>query len=571
MNSKHVIPTRSRSSSSLSLPFQPTTPAGGGGGGIGGGMLAEDFYYFEKLPLVIEFGQSLCKAGLGGEAEPQCIVRTRELTQPYHLYPYSAVRVSGSPCIKQTSLENYTMAKYRLRVMLEDLFFKKLLIHPRERPVVICEGLMRSPTEKAALVDLLFNIYDVPSISFVPDLVSPLYCCGLDTGVVIDVGYTETRIMATAAGCPILHSLTVCPVGGASVNHELRHLLRAFQSSDPIALALIDNLSVEQLEDMKLACCYVAFDLTEASAHRREREKKRREKKAAVGGKKKSQGEKKKEGGKETQEKKESKETAGGDEDDAKGGGAAEDEEEEKKNESEVKEGVEERRKEDNNDTGEDDHAKGEKTSAKEEKEVKFPPFKSTKDIKYCVTSDACLTVKAEIRWKACEILFGGAEDSVTSIQEGICECLSKCPAEVARLVAQNLVLCGGTAQFRGFTTRLAVELDLHLAEEDKLRNLRGVVKFGVPCFSPLLRAWTGGSMHAGLEGRKEYKRADYDGGAPIPDWTTWALFETSSGDETGPGVSTMPTSSPRPFESRERFLPSMLSQETFECGNTSD
>lgn len=159
MNSKPLLPGRSRSSSSLSLPLQPQTPAGGGGGAI----LAEDFYYFEKLPLVIELGQSLCKAGLGGEAEPHCIVRTRDLMRPHHLYSYSTVRVTGSTCLKQTSLENYTTAKYRLRVMLDDLFFKKLLIHPKDRPVVLCEGLMRSPTEKAALVDVLFNIYDVRS------------------------------------------------------------------------------------------------------------------------------------------------------------------------------------------------------------------------------------------------------------------------------------------------------------------------------------------------------------------------------------------------------------------------
>lgn len=46
-------------------------------------------------------------------------------------------------------------------------------------------------------------------------------------------------------------------------------------------------------------------------------------------------------------------------------------------------------------------------------------------------------------------------------------------------------------------------DCSLSLDEEDKLRHLRDTVQFGVPCFSPLLRAWTGGSMHAGLEGRK--------------------------------------------------------------------
>lgn len=68
-------------------------------------------------------------------------------------------------------------------------------------------------------------------------------------------------------------------------------------------------------------------------------------------------------------------------------------------------------------------------------------------------------------------------------------------------------------------------ECSLHLAEEDKLRNLRDVVKFGVPCFSPLLRAWTGGSMHAGLEGRKVRQNT-----APMFSGTTVLVFHRLAG-----------------------------------------
>ncbi|KFG47386.1 actin-like protein ALP4, partial [Toxoplasma gondii FOU] len=71
-----------------------------------------------------------------------------------------------------------------------------------------------------------------------------------------------------------------------------------------------------------------------------------------------------------------------------------------------------------------------------------------------------------------------------------------------------------------------------HLAEEPKLQTLRRFVQFGVPCFAPLLRAWTGGSMHAGLEGRQEYTKTEYERGVPVPDWTSWIFHSLPSSED---------------------------------------
>ncbi|PFH33839.1 actin-like protein ALP4 [Besnoitia besnoiti] len=415
----------------------------------GGAAAAEDFFFYEQLPVVLEFGSAFCKAGLGGEPEPQCIVRTQELRKG----PEN-VKTLKSAFVKRTPIETPAMTRWRLRLKLDELFFRRLMIQPKDRSVVLCEGMMRNPAEKAALVQLLFEVYDVPSIAFVPGLVSPLYCCGVDTGIVVDVGHWETRVLATVLGCPHLHSLTVAGVGAASVDRELRHLLRSAVAGDPVAVTLVDSLSAEQLENIKVTCCYTAYDLREAAQQRRERVQRKRAETGTAEGDAPSDGQ-------------------------------------------EVEDGVE--------------------------------VFKSNKAIKVRVYDNNTLTIDASTRWKACEVLFGAVHGATASVQEAIVECIRKCPFEMRKLIVQNILLCGGTAQFRGFTTRLAIELEAHLAAEPSLEKLRPLVNFGVPCFSPLLRSWTGGSIHAGLPGKQEYTKADYERGLPVPDWTAWIFTASSS------------------------------------------
>ena len=43
------------------------------------------------------------------------------------------------------------------------------------------------------VLGLGFRVYaiQVPGVSFLSDMVAPLYTCGVDTGLVVDVGYSK--------------------------------------------------------------------------------------------------------------------------------------------------------------------------------------------------------------------------------------------------------------------------------------------------------------------------------------------------------------------------------------------
>jgi actin-related protein len=93
-------------------------------------------------------------------------------------------------------------------------------------------------------------------VALVTDLVLPLYLTGLSSGIVIDLGYESTRILATFAGVPILSAYGATACAGHLINARLRkrlkqELLAAGQATD----WLDDDYMIE---DLKTRTCYVA-------------------------------------------------------------------------------------------------------------------------------------------------------------------------------------------------------------------------------------------------------------------------------------------------------------------------
>jgi actin-related protein 10 len=70
-----------------------------------------------------------------------------------------------------------------------------LLTDPKSRKVIICESPLAPVVLKQMIARLLFDYFQVPSISFVPIHLMALLTTGLTTGLVIDVGNLETSVL----------------------------------------------------------------------------------------------------------------------------------------------------------------------------------------------------------------------------------------------------------------------------------------------------------------------------------------------------------------------------------------
>ncbi|KAF8821331.1 actin-like protein ALP4 [Cardiosporidium cionae] len=230
----------------------------------------EGFGTFEKPPIVIDFGENLTKIGVAGEHQPRFILPTFQILQMYSEGGYrrksigNAVTGSGSQqLLSQRILEDDWIPILHKGLRL--IYFEYLLVDPNERKVILLESVTATKSFREAAAFVLFTHFQVPSISFLPSMVSPLYCCGIPTGIVVDLGYSESRIMPVYCGVAMYGQFECIPIGAKLLNKKLRLLLLEDQTTAR-ELNIVRSLSEATLEDIKVRGCYVSFALENGSA-----------------------------------------------------------------------------------------------------------------------------------------------------------------------------------------------------------------------------------------------------------------------------------------------------------------
>ena len=118
----------------------------------------------EKHAVVLDIGWDTTKCGYAGEVSPRCIVPSR---------------------VGAVSLHAITNAEELYAVLVDfvhQLYFKWLLVNPKDRRVVIVENLLGSSLFKDTLAKVLFKHYEVSSVLFIPSHLVALFSLGVSTG-----------------------------------------------------------------------------------------------------------------------------------------------------------------------------------------------------------------------------------------------------------------------------------------------------------------------------------------------------------------------------------------------------
>ncbi|RCI07074.1 hypothetical protein CU098_013960, partial [Rhizopus stolonifer] len=136
-----------------------------------------------------------------------------------------------------------------------------LLTDPKSRKVIICESPLAPVIMKQMIARLLFDYFQVPSISFVPTHLMALLTTGLTTGLVIDIGNLETSVLPIYVSRPLIPYISTTPLAGKSVTKRLKELLSEYGRFIPpssLHLSLAPHNSIpdhiltpELLEDIK--------------------------------------------------------------------------------------------------------------------------------------------------------------------------------------------------------------------------------------------------------------------------------------------------------------------------------
>ncbi|KAK9694182.1 actin [Popillia japonica] len=354
----------------------------------------------DKLTFIIDIGAAYTKIGFSAEFAPRAIVasevRCKNTNQVRNIYDY------------KDKEDLYDL----LVEFIHLLYFKYALISPKDRAVVIVESLLCPTLFRETLAKVLFYHYEVASLLVVPSHLVSLATLAIDTGLVLDIGYTEAVAIPICHGSPVLHAWQALPLGSQAIHSHVKTLLSADNTG-------IQNISESVLEDIKVRCCFVT---------KRERAEKLRSVSSDIA------------------------------------------------------------------------------------------PCPS---VVYPLGGTKSLNVSGKLREMMYEIFFDEDLDHLC-ISTMILNVIASVDVESRTLLAENIVLIGGTCMAPGFKARLKAELYRQLKNErySKFKNIK-TIKFHTPPAKENYTAWLGAAIYGATEivSMKALSKDQYFKEKRLPDW----------------------------------------------------
>uniref|UniRef100_A0A182JJ55 Uncharacterized protein n=1 Tax=Anopheles atroparvus TaxID=41427 RepID=A0A182JJ55_ANOAO len=198
----------------------------------------------EKPAIVLEIGNALTKLGFAGEPYPRSIIpsevldhgaKNAGLTTPNRkLFDYT------------TEVELYDS----LVDFLKTIFFKNVLVSPKERKIVVVESVLCPTLIKENLARALFCHFDVSSVFFVPTHLVVLATLAVETALVVDIGCKEAIVVPVFCGVQALYAWDAQPLAAESVHNEIKRQLLESGVKEEL-------LTETVLEDIKIRTCFV--------------------------------------------------------------------------------------------------------------------------------------------------------------------------------------------------------------------------------------------------------------------------------------------------------------------------
>ncbi|XP_020371653.1 actin-related protein 10 [Rhincodon typus] len=207
----------------------------------------------EKTAVVIDLGAAYTKCGFAGETGPRCIIPS-EIKKP---------GLAQASKVVQFNINTEELYGY-LKEFIHMLYFRHLLVNPRDRRVVIIESILCPSHFRETLTRVFFKHFEVPSVLFAPSHLMSLLTLGINSAVVLDCGYTEALALPIYEGIPILNAWEALPLGGKSIHMELQSRLleectvdTGTKTGEGLA-SVMSSIPEETLEDIKVCTCFVS-------------------------------------------------------------------------------------------------------------------------------------------------------------------------------------------------------------------------------------------------------------------------------------------------------------------------
>jgi actin-related protein len=179
-------------------------------------MMAHRLHLYEVIdnaPVILDIGSFYTKCGFAGEGTPRAIF-------PTLMQSYDGKNLPWYVYLNQSPPDLRDLAD-GIESLLNKVFLIHLQITPNSRDVIICENLFFPITFRQVLVYVLFERFQVPSVSFLPGQLLPLVPLKKKTGIVVDYGFSQITTLPVYEGCGLLHAAKTLHFGDSLIHESL--------------------------------------------------------------------------------------------------------------------------------------------------------------------------------------------------------------------------------------------------------------------------------------------------------------------------------------------------------------
>lgn len=227
-------------------------------------LIVMSLFIMQGVPIVIDNGTGLTKAGFAGAEAPKSVFPTIIGSPKSNMQMvggqnkdffvgFEAVQKSDLLVLRQP-IENGTISNWDdIEKIWHHTFYNELLVAPEEHPVILAEKPMSPRMNREKKIQMMFETFNVSGFYLGMQAVLALFSIGCTTGVVWDAGegVSFTVPIYEAYGLP--HAIMRSTISGADITKHLQKTLLD-RGVNP------ESIKLEDCKVLKEKICSVMYD-----------------------------------------------------------------------------------------------------------------------------------------------------------------------------------------------------------------------------------------------------------------------------------------------------------------------
>ena len=222
-----------------------------------------------NLTIVLDIGQFSSKCGFSGEDHPSIVFFTMVGTPKYHgfegqfskqeqdLYVGDEIQSLGLYKIDYPIQEG-KIIDWKDFERIIDYIFYNLRVDPTLVNVLFAVHPLFPKQDINKLFELFLEHYQCMAFYPVLDSMLTLYSGGFQTGLVIEIGDSSSRIIPIYEGYKLNHAIRIVEIGGRALTRYMGEILK-----DSIGFNLESSIRREIVRAIKEKACFLSLDFKE--------------------------------------------------------------------------------------------------------------------------------------------------------------------------------------------------------------------------------------------------------------------------------------------------------------------